>query len=676
MAILTWRDTQIPDIGNSLQSGVRNASDMISKAVGHASAGVGQLQNMEKEREAARTEAADKLVLEQMLAIQRPEELQAKISDGSLVGRALDDISMAARGAIDARGDTLRTRVQAAGEDKLADLLRSAAPDAVHNLPKAVRGLQGAADASLQSQVKALEIAERLNQTGTVSKAAASAAKKEQFNEEVLGHIYTITDRGRNDQENHDHLAKLDVKMRDAVERGLKAKGVDTSGFAGATPTFATEDGISGKGVGYGYSNYLYKGFQNQTIEAMELAGPDKPFPGTEAWHEMNPDKKQVTMGDVYDWRQKNELPYSREKRGADKGTTASGPYQIVNQTRADFVKRYGKKLFGTTNMNEIPLTMENEEKLYKVIYNEQMLDAAKAKRDGKNVNSPWSATNDYEGLKDLSVFLNTSAEEAGPLLARIDGGVKPDNFEKRIGVFKEVVEEQARGMTEGAKVMLNAKAKAAQGPADVAQEMVKLLSTTSGKDATPQLGEITQTVEEVVRNSKGKLTHAEAGGLIMNALREDGYVSSISDIRSDLALDESKLKEAIKDAANMRIELEAHERHMTTLTELDTRLQKYKAQELAAETQLNAARTRKAAGSGAIKQYAKLKAMSDSIGELVDTLPEPTVQEKAPMPPTFEELRRALQAAASGKTLNPAVSPEKAPVQSVSSNAWDHFVP
>lgn len=86
MAILTWKNIPTPDIGASQQQGIRTAGDLLNRAVGNASAGVGEFQKIQAAEKAAQVQAADKFMLEKMLSAQTPEQLQAMQGDGSLMG--------------------------------------------------------------------------------------------------------------------------------------------------------------------------------------------------------------------------------------------------------------------------------------------------------------------------------------------------------------------------------------------------------------------------------------------------------------------------------------------------------------------------------------------------------------------------------------------------------------
>lgn len=113
MPIPTWRNVPVPDFATSSQAGVRTAADLLSRAVGHASTGVAQIQQIEDRNKAAEKEAADRYVLQNMLAIQDPTKYREELAAGNVVGPAQGLVSPDMLLKAEARQDSLQGRADA-----------------------------------------------------------------------------------------------------------------------------------------------------------------------------------------------------------------------------------------------------------------------------------------------------------------------------------------------------------------------------------------------------------------------------------------------------------------------------------------------------------------------------------------------------------------------------------
>lgn len=601
MAILTWQNVPVPDIGRTQQEGIRTAASLLDRAVGNATAGVGQLQSLQEAQRAAETQAADRFVLEKMLSTQDPNRYQQMRTDGSLLGPAASKVSNAMLLQAEARGDQLYNRDRTLtrdGELKAAESIWDrAAPEAISNPELAQRIL---ATAKFSNAEDAAAFSERGRKLLVDTTAASRAAKKDTHDLATASAVKKALGYGKfNPTGVADFLDTLppDV-VGDVVDR-LKQLGEDTSAYYGSNPTRAGEPAVDpgGNTIIDGADNMsaLLRRYGNLTNRAATAAGPDDPPPGTEAWQTLNPGKV-VTQGALYDWNQKHVLPASGKLR-----TTATGPAQIVNATRQEFAP----KVFGDDWRNT-PVTLENEKKLARAIYAKQ---GAKA----------WAATGMF---KDLSAFQGKDWDEVEPLIFYIDGGVAPSSFKKQTSQFGALVNDKILNLSEGAKVILNAQGKENYDSGMAGEEVAKRL----GKDT--DVSEAIGLIDEIYRKAhaaKVPLTHAEVAGLLMNNIQPDGF-TTVSDLRNEFDVKDGKLLREAKDLINARTSLKEYKKDLATLAEVDRLQKQYDQDKDSAQDALAHARRNGDAGQSAINAFNKWQKTSDRLAELVGKLPKDTV--------------------------------------------------
>lgn len=114
MAILTWQNIPVPDIGNSHQQATRTAGDLLNRAVGNATAAVDEQRKLEEAQKLAQVQTADKFALQQALAIQDPAQYEQQLAQGTIAGPAQAQMSPDMMLQLEARQDDLRKRSDAA----------------------------------------------------------------------------------------------------------------------------------------------------------------------------------------------------------------------------------------------------------------------------------------------------------------------------------------------------------------------------------------------------------------------------------------------------------------------------------------------------------------------------------------------------------------------------------
>lgn len=614
MAHITWMNVPIPDIGSTQQQGIRTAADLLGNAAKSAQAGVAGLQAIQDAEKAAQTQAADRFVLENMLSTQDPNKYNQMRADGSLFGPATGKVSNSMLVAAEARSGQLytqdrertrNTELQAA--ERIWD---QASSIAVNDPAKAQEILAAAKFTNAEDAAAFSHRARQLFVDPENGRAARERSKKEEIDRKGVDYGNRYIQMGNNPEGRAALLqaaAKDDPLVLNSALSFLRANGEDTRTSYSTTPT-ANESIGSNSVITDGPENSMFKQFGPNEKFVRAAAASGNYFPGTSEWNIRNPGKV-ATMGDVYDYQDKYIKPFSKEERAKEgkQPTTAVGPAQIVNNTREDFVKRHGQRLFGTTDMSKIPYTPENEDKLSSAIYDEQLVRNKSPEA--------WQATQKYPSLKDLKAFEGKSWDEAKPLLHYIDGGVTPSSYQKRAKQFEAELNTREKGLSEGARVILNAEPNNSWGLNEAATELTKAL----GKESRP--GEAREVVEATVRKAKeagSTITYAEAVGLIKNSISDDRKWTW-SNLSDDLDLEDSKLAQSAVNLGNARTDLESFKKNKRTLEKILELSEQYKKDKAAAESQLAKAKEPNSnAGVATINVFRKWQNTSDQLANLV----------------------------------------------------------
>lgn len=610
MAIITWMNTPIPDPGSTQQQGFRTAADLLANAVRSASQGVGQVQAVEEAQRASEVQAADRFVLENMLSTRDPTRYDQMRADGSLLGPAALRASNATLVAAEGRSNDLynldRTRTRNSELQAAEALLDRAAPVAVNNPEEALRIMGQARFTNAEDQV---EFDKKVRDLFVPRGGGPTeASRKEALNLEAMSLVDQVVALGANNPGaasrklmNH---PRADVRAM-AVDR-LKQVGYPVQEIYGVQQRMDPLNSIvTGSGA---LTNKIYDGpeeaqfrqFGNQLQMGMAAAGPSRPPPGTPEWSRMN-GGRVPTQADVWDWQDSFVLPESERQRGEGRGTTAIGPYQITNRTRMDIINRFGKQLFGTDDSSKIPFTLENEDKIAEQVYKTQTARA-------------WEATQDYPGLRDLRAFKGRSWEEAKPLLSYIDGGVAPRSFGPETNQIEARLRERELALTEGQKVILNAEPNKSWGLAEASDDLAKFV----GKEVRP--GEVRALIEKTVRQAKDAgtvITHAEAVGLIKNAINDDASWN-ISDLSKDLDVEDSKLVQEAKDLGNARADLKSFKQDQEAFKRVQELRDAYRKDAVEADSALAQAKRFPDAGESALVAFRKWQDTSDRLRKLV----------------------------------------------------------
>lgn len=627
MAHITWLNVPVPEVGNTEQQGFRTAADLLGNAVRSATQGVATIQGVQDEQRAAETRAADRFVMEKMLGTQDPAKYNQMRADGSLLGPAADKVSSATLVAAEGRANELytldRTRTRNRELQAAEKLLDHAAPMAVHDPEGALRVMSQAKFTNAEDQIdfdkKVRDLFVR--PPGDAGAAARRKEGLERAAADLADRVISVG--GSNPRAASQTLAgEQDPLVRAMAVDRLTKVGENTKGYYGTTQgmdplnSIVTETGSLIGGVADGPEDAQFRQFGGNLSLGMKAAGPSNPPPGSPEWTSMN-GGRVPSQADTMNWQANYVLPGSEARRGAGRGTTAIGPYQIVNKTRADIVERYGKQLFGTTDPSKIPYTLENEDKIAEQVYKTQKAGA-------------WEATQNYPGFQDLKAFKGKSWDEAKPLLAYIDGGVAPRSFSTEAKQIEARLRESELALTEGQKVILNAKVNQSWGLTEATDDLVKFV----GKEVRP--GESRELIEKTVRQAKEAgtvITHAEAVGLIKNAIRDDGNVvpipfssagifsgkqPTISNLSDDLDIEDSKLVQSAKDLGNARAALKSFEGNQDAAKRVQDLREEYKKAAAKAESSLAQAKRSPNAGESALVDFKKWQDVSDRLRRLV----------------------------------------------------------
>lgn len=610
MALITWQNVPIPDVGGTEQQGIRTAADLFNSAAHSATAGVMGLQAIQGARDAAEHQAADRFALENMLSTQDPAKYNQMVADGSILGPAAGKVSNSTLMAMEQRSNDLytlgrqRTRDQ---EMQAADAVwNRAAPVAVNNPEEAQKILGRAHFTDTRDAAAFSEAARKLYVDPEHGASARDRAKKE----EQVSEAYRNVDKllGYGDQ-NPEGKAQFLETIQDPVVKQLTIDRANQ--LHENTPAYyssAPAPNPGGPAITDGPENAMFKQFGNNLSMGRAAAGPSNPDPGSPEWVTQN-GGRVPTQADVMNWTNTYVKPSSEKARGKGQGSTAIGPAQVLASTRADVINRYGKQMFGTTDPKKIPYTLENEDKIAGKVYKDQGPEA-------------WQATKNYAGFKDPSTFKDRPWGDAKPLLYYIDGGVAPASYQTKIKQFESTLEDRKNGLSEGAKVILNARPNEGWGLSEAAEDLIK----TYGKETRP--GEATQLVEETVRNAKEAgttINYAEAVGLIKNAVHDE-RLWNFDNLHDKVDIWDDKLAQTAKDLGNARADLKSYDKNMETLNRVKELQQQYAKDHATARSQLAQAKDHADAGTSALNAFKKWQETSDQIAKLVAATPKGAV--------------------------------------------------
>lgn len=617
MANIRWDNVPIPDYGATQARGTALASQMLQNATASASSAVTTYEKLLADQKAATQQAADRFVLENMLSTQDPTKYNQMRADGSLLGPAAGQVSNATLQAAEKRSGELydldRTRTRNR-ELQAAEAIWDQASRVAVNNPTEAQKIIGTAQFSNAEDAAAFSQKARQLYVDP-DKAGTESRRKETQTRASILLAERVMKAGNASPETQQRIlsTEADPLIRGMAVDYLNRQKEDTNPYYSSA---LTPDATPSKGFTDGPEDAMFKHYGNNMVMGMRSAGPQNPPPGTAEWNAQN-GGRPITQADVADWSDKYVLPGSEAELGEGKGTTAIGPYQIVNKTRRDFINRKGKSLFGTNDMFKIPFTPENEEKLARAIYNEQKSGA-------------WAATKKYPGLADGKAFEGVPWNDAKGILAYIDGGVAPRSFNSEIQRAGTALQERENALTDSQKVILNAEAKKNYGLNEAAADVTKAL----GGDT--KVGEVQDVINNMVRKAKDAgtvITHAEAAGLLLNNITQDkdvisggifrGRVPTLSDLRDDLDLKESDLMDQAKDLGNARKDLEGYRKNLDSYKRMQELAVEYQNAGKAAKSQLINAQNSADAGKSAINAFAVWQSTSDKLRRLVAPKPE-----------------------------------------------------
>lgn len=374
MAVLTWRNVDAPNLAGAAQV-VANNGQNIGSAFNDLAAGLGAFNQ-------ARTDRADAAAI----------QAASQITDSAAYTQALQDGSILRNAGIDPNMISGRAAELLAGRQKT--LLGNDFDQAQIENQRADNEM--ARKRFEAEQAQAVIDNQRSEYRFGREQAAGARADELLADKEAAQQLLFAVNQAGTDQAGARQLVNS-ANVSDRVKQSvLGSLGLGGGVIKLATPGAA---GTSGKGADavYGFGQY---------------GAPELPL-------------SSQNMGYAYDFGQ-SLIPATRGQVGAgpDKGTSATGAYQFIGDTMAE----YGKKVFGD-NWREVPNTFENQSKMAEALFND--------KKDG-NLQAVWASLPDATpgAYKDMSF------EEFQRLVLPLESGITLDEAraqdeQSRIGQVK-----------------------------------------------------------------------------------------------------------------------------------------------------------------------------------------------------------------------------------------------
>ena len=342
MTRLTWQQVSAPNFSTAID-GVRTASNLLERAGTNISTGLTNFDN-------AQQDIANQQIAQQISQYQDPTQLKNALANG-IIGSQVDPSRVSAQALNSAQG-------------RVGDLLNTAVRE------------QGLADSVYSADRRLI----------TDGRADIGYARSEQNlldGQEAAKHVRFIQEK-RSDP---DFIRKyLDNIQSDQVRNlTMGALGDSYGKLYGADQAMGTSALIP-EGVADGTIPAAIARMNNQPVPYTDAersaAGTQngRPEDAVVGWAGSPAPVSQMPIRDVMKYGREVLIPSNRGKYGnpSDKGSSASGAFQITQETLQDF----GRKVLGD-DWESQPFSYENQEKIAKAIF--------ESSKDG-NLKKRWAS--------------------------------------------------------------------------------------------------------------------------------------------------------------------------------------------------------------------------------------------------------------------------------------------
>lgn len=328
MTRLTWQQVSAPDFSTAL-NGVRTASNLLENAGTNISTGLTNFDN-------AQQDIANQQIAQQVSRYQDPTQLKNALANG-IIGSQVDPSRVSAQALNSAQG-------------RVGDLLNTAVNE------------RGLADANYSADRRVI----------TDGRFDIAYDRKEQGREwDIAANegIRFIQENRTDPKLIRDYIKTLPTDVRTRVIQGLgdsygKLFGADAAlGFSSSMP----ESIISGEAqkIMAGRPAYEAKPYSDTELTGAGTRN-GRPEDAVVGWAGSARPVSQMKIGEVIQHGREVLIPSNKGKFGnpPDKGSSASGAFQITQETLNDF----GPDVLGPDWENQ-PFNFENQEKIAKAIY-------------------------------------------------------------------------------------------------------------------------------------------------------------------------------------------------------------------------------------------------------------------------------------------------------------------
>lgn len=596
MAILTWRNIQIPDF-HGAQQGIRTAGELLSRAVDHAGTGVGILQD-------AQRQAADKAILARSMAIQDPEEYARQMAAGQIVGPDMRNASLETIQAAEARQGALlqraaqqydftRARAVNAEKDLVASRLAQAAPIAEGGDPSAAYRLATEGTKHFETGAAAIRLLNQLPPNPVLTKALQDDKKKEE-----------LLDFARQIRNEPDPVKRREM-LYDSNVPAWKSIGAEqllntlgenvTTEVASSRATMGVQAPLSSPNYDVSNADNSFFGLHGDGVSEYGWYPPKNLSEATAGeWEDYGKELIQLTKNNISD--------------GKSKGTSAFGRYQITNTT----LREYAPKVFGDNWRNET-MNGENQRKIAEAIFND---------RKNRDITVTWPGLSGFTDMQGEGKLKGKSFADVEHLIAYEESGRMPPNYQQDLQIREQAlanIQERLSG-DPAAMVALEAAGKH-KSLGTAAQELA-----ASFKDADDSVeGEIQNFVREQVNRHKGKVTIAEVTAALKSSLGEDRSWTW-ANFKGGLDVIQTNLDNMVKDLPTAREKVKTFQNEVSRTQQARELLATHTAESL----QFEAARLRNPKlGSPQARHLKRMAEAGREIRKLIRLGQESTVTEQ-----------------------------------------------
>lgn len=503
---LTWRNVDAPNFAPAFE-GLRTASTLLGNATRSGQELVGQFTQ-------ARSDAADRAILNRSLGVQDSADFSRGLRDGSIVGPDMANASLATLRGLDSRVGALLDRDvtrQAYDQTGYTNqrgregdvLLDAASPDLARARAFARQGNQAAVD-QLISNSRAIQNLRPGQFNDAVTGVDATSSNFQNRRGSDANFIRDQYGFGRTVQGDQDSDAAAAALLRvrrnsgntDDATRAVEAEIPNMTPGAASRLISATRDA--------GYPVYAPVGGTTGAGGGASVSPGSTPALGVMTGGAQLPDNIQ-TVGDIID--NKSSLLRTNPKG------TATGLWQITSDTWKDFAPRVLGENWRNANIRDVQV----QDQVAKAIWDDAKSSPTKIRNRWASVNADEAARMQNASWEDVRDLL--SQKESSTRASEVLTATAQERAQNNLGgaTASQLIRERAgQNQSVGIFPELNQ----LQGDRRDASAVVDSLTQADGPLRGSNRGQVLDYMNWIIQNSGGRINPAMAGEMLTRNLQ------------------------------------------------------------------------------------------------------------------------------------------------------------